>query len=115
MRCRPWRWLWGLLPLALIVFLAVIGERNRVEQDLAVRAEQALQRDGFGWAQPRFEGRDGVLEGTAPKPEDRARAMDTVRRLDGVRVLRDGMDVRVAITPYLWSAQRTDQAIELRG
>ena len=34
MRCNPWRWLWGLVPVALMGWAAVQIEHARIERDL---------------------------------------------------------------------------------
>ncbi|MEL7543291.1 MAG: BON domain-containing protein, partial [Pseudomonadota bacterium] len=115
MKCRPWLWLWGLLPLALVVFLGVIGERQRVERDLSVRSEQTLEAEGLGWARLTFEGRDGVLSGNAPNTADRVLAADIARNVHGVRVIRNDATVVQAVSPYTWSARRTAQGITLDG
>ncbi len=115
MRCRPWRWLWGLLPLALIVFLTTIGERQRIERDLTVRTEQALRSEGLGWARLRFEGRDGVLEGTAPSEDDRSRARAIAQQIHGVRMVRTGSAISVVVSPYVWRARRANGRIVLSG
>ena len=34
MRCNPWRWLWGIIPIAILSFLTVQWEHERIEADL---------------------------------------------------------------------------------
>src|SRR5262245_39900693 len=57
MRCNWRRWLWGLIPILLLGWLAVWAERDRVEADLGERAKVALGQAGMEWAATRFEGR----------------------------------------------------------
>ncbi|MEL6289163.1 MAG: OmpA family protein [Pseudomonadota bacterium] len=116
MRCRPWLWLWGLLPLALVVFLGIIGERERIERDLTVRTEQTLDAEGLGWARLSFEGRDGVISGAAPSNADRVLAGDIAARVHGVRIVRNDAAIEVAASPYSWQGQkRRDGTVVISG
>ena len=38
MKCNPLRWLWGLIPLALLSWIALLGEHERIERDLLLPA-----------------------------------------------------------------------------
>ena len=84
MRCHPIRWLWGLIPIAMLSWIAVHVEGDRIEQDLEQRATQALRKAGHDWASIIFSGRNGVLVGTAPRREAPLEAFDLVRSLWGV-------------------------------
>ena len=64
--CRPWRWFWGILPLALIVLLALYFKPAPIESDLSARAASDLAAAGHGWAEVSVDGRDLTLSGTAP-------------------------------------------------
>ncbi len=85
MRCHPLRWLWGLIPIVMLGWIAVDVERGRIEHDLEQRATQALRQAGHGWASIAFSGRDGVLVGTAPRREASRAALELVRGVWGVR------------------------------
>ena len=61
MRCNWWRWLWGIIPLLVLSWVAVQAEHGRIEADLRGRATLALAQAGMGWAQTRFEGRDVII------------------------------------------------------
>ena len=63
MRCNWWRWLWGIVPLLVLSWVAVQAEQGRIEADLRERAKLALTQAGMSWAATRFEGRDAILEG----------------------------------------------------
>ena len=65
MSCRPLRWLWGLIPLALIGFMVNYFARPVIQADLKERGEIALKNAGLPWAGMSFEGRDGALSGIA--------------------------------------------------
>jgi outer membrane protein OmpA-like peptidoglycan-associated protein len=84
MRCHPIRWLWGLIPIAMLSWIAVHLEADRIEHDLEQRAGSALRQAGHEWASVVFSGRDGVLVGTAPDRDEARRAVALVRNLWGV-------------------------------
>ena len=66
MRCHPTRWLWGLIPIAMLSWLAVHLETDSIERDLETRSAAALRGAGFDWASVAFSGRDGLLVGRPP-------------------------------------------------
>lgn len=88
MRCHPMRWLWGLIPIAMLAWLAVQAQHSHIEQDLERRSTDALRAAGHDWAVVAFDGRDGLLAG---QPADRmqlAEAANVVRNVWGVRIVR---------------------------
>ena len=87
MKCRPWRWLWGLLPLALLTVAALAFSRASIERDLQDRTRFALEEAGLDWASSSFIGRDAAMTGKAYDEEDRARALEVVRNLGATRVI----------------------------
>jgi outer membrane protein OmpA-like peptidoglycan-associated protein len=87
MRCHPIRWLWGLIPIAMLSWIAVHAEADRIEHDLDQRAASALHQAGYDWASVVFSGRDGVLVGTAPSRGEPRKALALVRSLWGVRTV----------------------------
>ena len=50
MRCHPARWLWGLIPIAMLSWMAVNAESDRIERDLEQRSTTALSAAGHDWA-----------------------------------------------------------------
>ncbi len=114
-RCQPLKWLWGLIPLAFIAALVIVGEKPRIEADLEKRASQRLAAEGLSWAKPQFDGRDAILTGSALDERLRARAAQTVRETWGVRKLDDRAELMAAVTPYIWSATRRNNQIKLEG
>lgn len=88
MRCHPGRWLWGLIPVAMLSWLAVQAERSSIERDLERRSREVLAASGHDWASIVFDGRDGLLVGDADKPGAIAEAAALVRNVWGVRVVR---------------------------
>ena len=54
MKCNPLRWLWGLLPVALLSWGAVQMMHADIEADLKARVEEQLKGSGFKWARTGF-------------------------------------------------------------
>ncbi len=116
MRCNPSYWLLGLVPIAMLSWVAVQLQRDGIEFDLSSRAQDALRRASFDWASLHFVGRDAVLTGRAPDERDPDRALARLRNVWGVRVAnnRSGLIERVA--DYRWSATSTgDGRVRLAG
>jgi outer membrane protein OmpA-like peptidoglycan-associated protein len=115
MRVNPLRWLWGLVPVAMLCFIALMSERPRIETDLKTRSLAALNAAGFGWAQPSFTGRDGTLAGMATdegEPNDAARR---VLATWGVRVLDNRSELAEKADVFRWSAIDRDNRIRISG
>jgi len=104
MRCNPSYWLLGLIPIAMLSWIAVQVQHQDIESDLAMRTADALKRAGLGWAVPHVDGRDIVLTGKAPEERGPVLATAHARNVWGVRVAhnRSGLIARVA--NYQWSA-----------
>ncbi len=115
LRCKPSRWLLGLIPLALIALLVIYGERRFVEEDLKARAQRVLGDAGISWAIPSFEGRDGVVSGTAGREKERQRAIEIVNGVWGVRVVEDRAKLLPTVKPYTWWANRRKKTLKLKG
>jgi OmpA-OmpF porin, OOP family len=115
MRCNPWRWMWGLIPIAMLTWAANVWERPGIEADLQARSEQALERDGLGWAKIAFEGRDAILTGRASDEAEPKQALDDLRRTWGVRVTKSRTDLVERVERYKWAAALTDRTLVLSG
>lgn len=115
MRCRPLRWLWGLIPLAILGVLIHYGERPRIEKDLSARTGQALLDAGYSWAGGTFEGRDGLVKGVAGGDGERDQAVAVAQQVWGVRIINDGTGLIKLIKPYVWAASREGGVIRLAG
>ena len=87
MGCHPARWLWGLIPVAMLGWLAVHGKSDAIERDLEQRSIAALSTAGQDWASVAFSGRDGLLVGHAASESDIDLAASRVRAVWGVRVV----------------------------
>ncbi len=95
MRCHPTRWLWGLIPIAMLSWLAVHAESDRIERDLEQRSRAALAAAGHDWASVAFSGREGLLVGRPASARQRDDAAALVRDVWGVRTV----ETRVALSP----------------
>jgi OmpA-OmpF porin, OOP family len=115
MRCNWRRWLWGLIPILLLGWLAIWAERDRVEADLGERAKVALSQAGMEWAAARFEGRDATLRGIAADDADPQKAADLLRGVYGVRVVDNNAGLVPLAENFTWRATRRGQRIRLIG
>lgn len=113
--CRPSKWLWGLIPLAVVVVGALFGVRSEIERDLEQRTKTTLDEAGLAWASAQLAGRDAILQGYTFSSEARNRALDAITGIWGVRTVRDDANVVGSNEPYLWRALRRESKIKLRG
>jgi len=114
MRTNPWRWLWGIFPLAILTWLAVLAERPRIEAELTMRTQTALKAEGINGAQVQFSGRDGVLL-APPDRNAMEKASQIAQNVWGVRVLKEDTGTARIIDPYTWGAARTSSQLVLTG
>ncbi len=115
MRCNWWRWLWGIIPLLVLGWIAVQAEHGRLEADLADRGRELLTAKGFNWATLEFEGRDAILAGLAPQEGDPAKAAETLTALYGVRVVNNRAGLLDKADKFVWTASRRSNRIRLTG
>ena len=115
MRCNPLRWLWGLIPIAMLSWIAFNWERSEIEADLARRTQDALGKAGLSWAKVRFSGRDGVLTGLAAEEAEPRRAFDTSAKVWGVRIIDARTDLMKKVENYSWLAKLDNGRVSLSG
>jgi outer membrane protein OmpA-like peptidoglycan-associated protein len=115
MKCNWWRWLWGIIPLLVLSWVAVEAERGRIEADLQGRATLALARGGMSWAATQFEGRDALLAGQAGDDAEPLRAADLLRGVWGVRVIENRAELLPKVETYTWTARRRSNRIRIMG
>jgi outer membrane protein OmpA-like peptidoglycan-associated protein len=97
--CHPLRWLWGLIPVLMLSWIAVDAEADRIERDLETRARVALADAGHDWASIAFSGREGMIVGTPPDASQSVEAVRLVSALWGVRTVSERNGVGVADNP----------------
>jgi OOP family OmpA-OmpF porin len=115
MKCNWRRWLWGLIPVVMLSWVAVQAERPRIERELTDTASAQALRGGASWAQISFQGRDGVLTGKAWGENDAEAVSDLLRKLPGVRVVDNKASLIDKPDTYVWSASRRNRRIRLSG
>jgi OOP family OmpA-OmpF porin len=115
MRCNWRRWLWGVVPILVLSFVAVWVERGAIERDLTDRARQALARAGAGWASVGFEGRNAVLAGLAWDESEANKAIRLVRAVPGVRLVENRVELVERADKYVWAASRRNHRIRIVG
>ncbi len=115
MRCNWRRWLWGIIPLLVLSWVAVQAEHGRLERDLTERARVALFEGGFPWALAEVRARDIVLTGRAPQEGEPGKAADAVASVWGVRIVDNRAGLLDKAEKYLWAASRRNNRIRLTG
>ena len=116
MRCNPLRWLWGLLPLAVWLWITALSERSHIETDLTKRTQDALNAAGLSWASPSFNGRDGAILGRAHDDAEPGKALEVAKGVWGVRIANAQTELIEKVETYLWSASTRDgSAVRLSG
>lgn len=115
MKCNPLRWLWGVLPVALLGWFATQLEHTRIERDIEGRVLQELSSGGHKWARTGIFGRDLVLSGQATDEAEPGRAADIARNVWGVRVVDNSATLAEKIDKYVWSATHDGSRLTLGG
>lgn len=114
-KCNPLRWLWGLLPLILVLWVGTLDMQRHIQNDLEKRANEHLARNNLGWATVAFTGRDGVISGRAEEESDQRRPASEVAKVWGVRSLEDRIEVLQFVKSYVWHATTKDGVLALTG
>jgi hypothetical protein len=112
------RWFAGLLAVALVWAGANLYLQQGIEAELSARAAQALSDAAAGaepWAKVAARGRDLEIEGEAPAAEDKQRVLSALKRIAGVRLIRDAATVAAQPNVFAWSATRTRGRVLLSG
>jgi outer membrane protein OmpA-like peptidoglycan-associated protein len=115
MRCNPSYWLLGLVPIAMLSWIAVQVQHGDIENDLARRTGEALKRAGLGWATPHVVGRDVILTGKAPEERGPMLATAYARNVWGVRIAYNRSSLIERVADYQWSAISDGGRIRLVG
>jgi outer membrane protein OmpA-like peptidoglycan-associated protein len=101
--------LFGLVALGLCIWLGISMRAPAIEEDILARSSAALEERSMGWAQVSADGRDVILEGTAPSEGARREAATLARGVWGVRVVEDRMNVSEPEAP---AEEPTTEALE---
>lgn len=117
---QPGRWLWGLVPLALLwgagnLFLGPAIEEDVGRRAIAAAAAVAGEAPGARPIVAQVEGRDVAISGEALSADGATRAVARLRAEFGVRRALGGLSQVVAQKPYSWSASRQGNVVTLSG
>jgi OmpA-OmpF porin, OOP family len=115
MKCNWRRWLWGIIPLLVLSWVAVQAEHGRLERDLVARTGTALAQSGMPWAMAEFNGRDAILTGRAPEEGEPGKAAETLAAVWGVRTIDNRAGLLDRAETYWWAASRRNNRIRLTG
>jgi outer membrane protein OmpA-like peptidoglycan-associated protein len=99
----------------MLGWIAILGERERIEADLSSRTATVLERSGYGWASVSFEGRDAVLSGRAVDESEPAKAVAAALDTMGVRTVDNRASLIDKVERYEWSAIRRENRIRVDG
>jgi OmpA-OmpF porin, OOP family len=113
--CQPRRWLWGLLPLALLWLAAGFLRHDSIQTDLTTRSINEALKAKAPWASATFDGRDATVSGVSPSPAVQKAAEDTVNAVFGVRRVENKTTVLAEQKPYTWTAAREGNKVTLGG
>ncbi|MFM9940139.1 MAG: OmpA family protein [Hyphomicrobiaceae bacterium] len=115
MKCNPWRWLFGVIPLLILAAFAIIKEKSPIEAELTARTQAALKKGGMEWASVRFDARDGYITGKAIEEAQPPKATALVYNEWGVRNAINNAALIDKVDKYAWTAMRRDKTIRLNG
>jgi outer membrane protein OmpA-like peptidoglycan-associated protein len=115
MKCNWRRWLWGIIPLLVLSWVAVQAEHGRLERDLVARTSTALAQSGMLWAMAEFNGRDAILTGRAPEEDEPGKAAETLAVVWGVRTIDNRAGLLDRAETFWWAASRRNNRIRLTG
>jgi outer membrane protein OmpA-like peptidoglycan-associated protein len=115
MRCNPLRWLWGLLPLSLLLGATVFLQRPPIEAELGRAVEARLKQRGLDWAKVALDGRDATLTGRANDEAEQQDALALAASTWGVRTVANKTELIDKADAYAWSARRDGNRLVIAG
>ena len=114
--CHWKKWFWpGLLTVGLLTLLALWWKSDFIEKDLQAKATSALSAQGHEWTQVEMDGRDAIIRGAAPNEASQETAALLTDQAYDVRVVDNKTELIAAQSPYVVSAKRDGNAVELNG
>ena len=94
-KCRPQKWLWGIIPLALPFIGAYYLNTPIMVSKTLKMAQQSLKSSDFEDLKVTMDGRDAILGGQVHGKNAISRAVESVLAVQGIRRVDVG-DVRIA-------------------
>lgn len=110
-----WKWLLGLLALALLIWLCLRTHTPEIETDLLGRTQAALTENAYDWAGTTIDGREITLNGIAPSLAAKEDAGRIAADIYGVRTVTNNLEVLSSISPYVTQAQYDGNTVVLTG
>lgn len=111
---QPHKWIWGLIPVALLGVLAGTFRTDPVEQDLAAKANIVAVDQGIDAARVIVQGRDVTISGTRFN-EDGSSLINAMEAETGIRLARDETRLVDVAKPYRWSIIRDGGQLSVAG
>ncbi len=94
--------------LAVVFIVRAVGD---IQVELQTQTESALVARNISWASVEINGRDATISGLAPNPKQRDRAIATLEAIDGIRRIRDELDLISAPEPPAEQPEVTVEAL----
>ena len=114
--CNWKRWFWpGVLTVLLMSVLALWVKWGLIENDLRTKSMEALKSGSLAWAEVEMDGRDAVITGLAPSESAQLQSAEVVGGTYDVRVVDNRTALMAAQSPYIFSAEKTGNAVVLAG
>jgi OOP family OmpA-OmpF porin len=111
-----WKLVVGIGALCLLFFATVQIKHDAIESDLMEKSIAALKSQDLGWARvDQVDGRNAKLSGSPPTPAAAALALEAVEGVFGVHSASGTFDILETVSPFLWMAQSTIDAVQLSG
>lgn len=104
----------GFVTILSLSMLAIWFHHNSVEFELRNNALEHLKTD-YSWADVRLNGRDLSLYGISPSIEAHQKAMETLKQLDGVRIVIDQSSLLPIAKPFRTSISLSAGEIRISG
>lgn len=111
-----WKLVIGIGALCLLFFTTVQIKHDAIESDLMEKSIAALKSQNIEWARvDQVDGRNALLSGMPPTPAAADLALETVEDVFGVHSASGKFDILETVSPFLWMAQSTSDAVQLSG
>lgn len=110
-----WKWLLGLLALALLIWLCLRNHAPEIQAELQTATNGALTEQSYSWANATADGREITLTGIAPSLAAKEDAGRIAADIEGVRTVTNNLEVLTAISPYVTQAKYDGSKLLLTG
>ncbi|MEO1748933.1 MAG: BON domain-containing protein, partial [Pseudomonadota bacterium] len=104
----------GILSTVILTALAMLLHAGSIQKELSQEATIAASAQ-HDWARVELDGRDLTLTGIAPTEPDKKAAKEILKEVYGVRVVTDASKLPPIVSPYTFSAVKSDDGIAFNG